>query len=87
MVNGTYEEVFLLGFLQRGLRSYGLSIAVGVAVLVRVLYHLYQGPVGTLWVLGFGAVFSLYYLRSEQLWPPAFAHILWDIIPLMGGQG
>jgi len=87
MVNGTYEEVFLLGFLLRGLRGYGLSIAVGVALLVRVLYHLYQGPVGALWVLGFGAAFSVYYLRSEQLWPPAFAHILWDIIPLMGGQG
>lgn len=87
MVNGTYEEVFLLGFLLRGLRGYGLAIAVGVALAVRVLYHLYQGPLGALWVFGFGAAFSLYYLRSEQLWPPAFAHILWDIIPLMGGQG
>lgn len=36
IVNGTYEEMFLLGFLLRGLRGYGLSIAIGVSVLVRV---------------------------------------------------
>jgi membrane protease YdiL (CAAX protease family) len=82
VVNGTYEEVFLLGFLLRGLRGYGQSIALGVMVLVRLLYHMYQGPLGALWVLSFGIVLGLYYIRSGLLWPPVLAHILWDIVPL-----
>jgi membrane protease YdiL (CAAX protease family) len=81
MVNGTFEEVFLLGVLVRGLRGFGLSVAVGIPLLVRLLYHLYQGPVGALWVLGFGMVFTVSYVRSVNLWPPVFAHILWDIVP------
>lgn len=83
VVNGTFEEVFLLGFLTRGLRGYGLSVALGVALLVRVLYHLYQGPLGALSVLVVGLVFSLYYVKSNTLWPPVFAHILADIIPFV----
>lgn len=84
MVNGLYEEVFLMGFLLRGLRGFGLSTALGAMLLVRVLYHLYQGPVGALWVLVCGLVFGLYYIRSNRLWPPVFAHMLLDILPLVG---
>lgn len=81
LVNGSFEEVFLLGVLVRGLRGYGLSIAIGAPLLVRVLYHLYQGPLGALWVLAVGLVFTAAYLRSPVLWPPVFAHVLWDIVP------
>jgi len=83
MINGTFEEIFLLGFLLRGLRGYGLSVALGVTLLVRLLCHLYQGPVGPIWVMGVGLTFALYYMRSTQLWPPVFAHILWDIVPFV----
>jgi len=83
MVNGTFEEVFLLGFLLRGLRGYGLSIALGITLLIRALCHLYQGPLGTLWIIGFGLTLAVYYIRSSQLWPPVFAHILWDIVPFV----
>jgi len=84
MVNGAFEEVFLLGFLVRGLRGFGLSMPLGVMLLVRVLYHLYQGPVGMVWVLGIGLVFGLYFIRTNLLWPPVFAHVLWDIVPFLG---
>ena len=83
MVNGTYEEVFLLGFLVRGLRGWGLSSALGTMLLVRVMYHLYQGPIGALWVFGIGLTFGIYYVRSGNLWPPVFAHVLWDIVPFV----
>ena len=85
MVNGAFEEIFLLGFLMRGLRHFGISIALGVMLLVRVLYHLYQGPLGAVWILGFGLVFGLYFARTDRLWPPVFAHILWDIVPFLSG--
>jgi uncharacterized protein len=83
MVNGVFEEVFLLGVLVRGLRGYGLSVAIGAPLLVRVLYHLYQGPLGAVWILAFGLTFTFVYLRTKQLWPLAFAHILWDIVPVV----
>ncbi len=84
MVNGPFEEVFLLAVLTDGLRRHGASIALGVPLLVRVSYHLYQGPTAALWVGVFGLVLALYWLRYRQLWPPVFAHILWDIVPFVG---
>lgn len=83
IVNGAYEEIFLLGFLLRGLRGYGLAVAVGVALLVRVLYHLYQGPMGAVYVGAVGLVFSIYYVASGRLFPAVFAHALWDIVPFL----
>jgi uncharacterized protein len=83
VVNGAYEEIFLLGFLLRGLRGYGLAIAIGVALLVRVLYHLYQGPMGAVYVAAVGLVFSVYYVATGRLFPVVLAHALWDIVPFM----
>ncbi len=83
MVNGAFEEVFLLGFLQRGLLPYGNSGAVGVPLLVRVTYHLYQGPLGALSVAAVGVVLGLAYLRRGVLFEPVFAHVLADIVPFL----
>jgi membrane protease YdiL (CAAX protease family) len=83
MVNGTFEEVFLLAVLVRGLRGFGLSVAVGMPLLARVLYHLYQGPMGVVWVATFGLVLTLAYLWRKDLWLPVFAHVLWDIVPTL----
>jgi membrane protease YdiL (CAAX protease family) len=82
MVNGLYEEAFLLGYLLRGLTPYGASFALGTSMLVRVLYHLYQGPVGTVSVLIFGLVVSIYYYRTRALWPTVVAHALGDFVAL-----
>lgn len=87
MVNGAFEEIFLLGVLARSLRHHGLSIAVGLPLLVRMLYHLYQGPAGVVWVLFVGLVLTACYLRGGRLWPVVFAHILADIVPFAFGDG
>ena len=83
LVNGVFEEMFLLGVLARGLRSYGLSIAIGLPLLVRLTYHLYQGPLGALSIVAFGIVLTAYHLRFQTLWPPVFAHVLADIVPFL----
>jgi uncharacterized protein len=83
VVNGAFEEVFLLGALVRGLRGFGLSVAIGLPLLVRVLYHLYQGPLGAVWIASFGGTLTVAYVASGRLWPPVLAHILWDIVPLL----
>jgi uncharacterized protein len=83
LVNGAYEEMLLLGFLLRGLRGFGLSVALGIPLLVRVLYHLYQGPLGAISAGAVGLVLSLYYLSSGRLFPVVLAHALWDIVPFV----
>ena len=79
IVNGAYEEVFLLGYLMRGMRRHGASTALGITVLVRMLYHMYQGPGGVLSVALFGIVLGLYYQRKGQLFPVVLAHIAADM--------
>jgi len=82
-VNGAYEEIFLLGFLVQGLRGYGVAVAVGVSLLVRVLYHTYQGPLGAISVLAFGLVITLFYIKTNSLFPVVFAHVIGDIVPFL----
>ncbi|MYM23833.1 CPBP family intramembrane metalloprotease [Duganella sp. FT135W] len=83
LVNGAYEEIFLLAFLQRGLRRLGASNAIGITLLVRVLYHTYQGPVGFTSVAAFGLVVGAYYWRSGRLFPVIVTHIAADIAALV----
>lgn len=47
-------------------------------MLVRVLYHLYQGPLGAISILLTGTIFGIYYWKTRKLWPVAFAHIFAD---------
>jgi membrane protease YdiL (CAAX protease family) len=79
VVNGLYEEVFLLGYLQRALERFGLAFAVGASLLVRVAYHVYQGPSGTASVLAFGLILGTYFAWQRKLWPVVSAHIFADI--------
>jgi membrane protease YdiL (CAAX protease family) len=46
------------------------------------MYHLYQGPLGAILVLGFGVVVSLFYWRFRQVWPVMVAHMLADAAAL-----
>ena len=82
LLNGLYEETFLLGYLIRGFSAAGASFALGLNVLVRLLYHLYQGPMGAVSVVIFGLVVGYYYWRTRVLWPAVFAHMLADVLGL-----
>ncbi len=82
IVNGLFEEVFLLGVLTRGLRQWGLGLAIGLPLLLRLLYHTYQGPLGAIGVVAFGLTVTLVYVRTGRLWPSVYAHILADLIPM-----
>jgi membrane protease YdiL (CAAX protease family) len=83
LVNGPYEEIFLLAFFQRGLRRFGASNAIGFTVLLRMLYHMYQGPVGVAEVAAYGVVVGIYYWRTGRLFPVIAVHVAADIIPFL----
>jgi uncharacterized protein len=79
VVNGVFEEFFLCRYLVEAFAKFGPAIALGVSALVRIMYHLYQGPLGAILVLGFGIVVSVFYWRFRQVWPVMFAHMLADL--------
>jgi len=82
VVNGIYEEVFLLGYLQRALERSGAVFAISASLLVRLAYHLYQGPSGAASVLVFGVILGAYFAWRRQLWPAVSAHIFADVVGL-----
>ena len=79
-VNGAFEEFFLTGYLLKALEGTGASMAIGTSGLIRLLYHLYQGPLGACSALAFGLIIALFYWRYRQLWPAVVAHFLADLI-------
>jgi uncharacterized protein len=82
-VNGIFEELFVAGYIITALRdTRGVWIAINVSTIVRMLYHLYQGPIGIVTIVPMGVLFGYVYARTRQLWPLVFAHVLIDIIGL-----
>jgi membrane protease YdiL (CAAX protease family) len=82
VVNGVFEESVLVAYLFRSLERQGTAFIVGISALLRVLAHVYQGPVGSLSVLVLGLFFGFVYARYRQLWALMFAHILADALYL-----
>jgi CAAX protease family protein len=86
VVNGVFEELFVAGYAITALQqTRSMWTAINVATAIRVLYHLYQGPMAFLTIVPMGLVFGYVYARTRQLWPLIVAHVLLDIIGLSFG--
>lgn len=83
IVNPCAEELLYLGFVANALRKEGAAIAFSASVLVRVLVHVYQGPLGVISNVPFGAVLAAYYLATGRIWPAILAHSAMDLIALI----
>ena len=82
-VNGIFEEVFVAGYIVTALTATrGMWTAINVSTVVRLLYHLYQGPLGVVIIVPMGLLYGYVYARTRQIWPLIFAHVLIDIIGL-----
>jgi uncharacterized protein len=82
-VNGIFEEVFVAGYIITALTQVrGVWTGINVSTGIRLLCHLYQGPLGVLASVPMGLLFGFVYARTRMLWPLVFAHILMDIIGL-----
>jgi membrane protease YdiL (CAAX protease family) len=79
VANGFFEEFFLCRYLVEAFTKFGPALAIGASALVRVMYHLYQGPLGAILVLGFGVAVTFFYWRFRQVWPAMLAHMLADL--------
>lgn len=87
IVNPLYEETFVSGYLITALkRTRGFWFAANASAGLRLLYHLYQGPVAVVGILPVGLLFAYWYARTGRLWPLVVAHALLDAIALAASQ-
>jgi uncharacterized protein len=83
VVSATFEELFVAGYVITALSATrGPWTAINVSTGLRVLYHLYQGPLGVLTIVPLGLLFGWLYVRTRQLWPLVLAHALLDVAGL-----
>jgi membrane protease YdiL (CAAX protease family) len=84
IINPVFEEVFVVGYVMTALKGGdGEWRAINVSVGLRLLYHLYQGPMGVLSIIPIGLLFSFWFARTGRLWPVIVAHGLMDLIGLL----
>ena len=62
------------------------NIAIATSTLIRLLYHVYQGPIFATGIAVIGVSYALLYMRIRNLWVFAWAHMLWDLFALMPGS-
>jgi membrane protease YdiL (CAAX protease family) len=83
IVNPVFEELIVVGFVIEALRKrFGLAVAVNTSIAIRMLYHLYQGPMAFIVFAAIGLVFTFWYVRTGRLWPLIVAHMVLDFIGL-----
>jgi membrane protease YdiL (CAAX protease family) len=85
IVNPMFEETFVCGYVVAALKERAdVSTAVTISTAIRLLYHLYQGPIAFVGIVPFGFVLAWWYARTGRLWPVIVAHALADFVALIG---
>jgi len=86
VVDGIFEELFVAGYIITALAERrGMWAAINVSVVVRLLAHLYAGPIGVMTAVPMGLIYGYVYARTRQLWPLVVAHVLLDLIAMSVG--
>jgi membrane protease YdiL (CAAX protease family) len=82
-VNAIFEELFVCAYLVAALEPMiGVARALSASIALRLLYHLYQGPLAVLVIVPLGLVYTLWFVRTRRLWPLVIAHAVTDMIGL-----
>jgi len=87
IINPCFEEILVVGYVITSLRQVkGETYAVNISVAIRLLYHLYQGPIAVMSIVPLGLIFAYWYARKENLWSVIIAHALFDFFGLYSYQ-
>lgn len=83
IVNSIFEETLVVGYVVSKLSTpKGVFFTVNTSILIRFLYHLYQGPIAALTIIPLGILFVFVYIKWKNIWPLIFAHCVMDILAL-----
>jgi membrane protease YdiL (CAAX protease family) len=84
LVNPVFEEVFVCGYVISALSGrFGVTAAVNTSVVIRALYHLYQGIEALPFHLAYGLIQAYSFVRLGKLWPLILSHALLDFFALL----
>jgi membrane protease YdiL (CAAX protease family) len=85
LVNAVFEEVFVCGYVIAALKRKDghYLLAVNASVAIRLLYHLYQGPLGVISIIPLGLIFAYWFAKTGRLWPVLVAHAALDLVGLL----
>lgn len=82
-LNPLFEELLVLGYVVQAMRKkFGITTAFNVSLALRILYHLYQGPLAVIPIAVMALVFTLVYVKMGRLWPVIVSHALLDFLGL-----
>jgi uncharacterized protein len=87
VLNPIYEELFVCGYLITVLTpARGIWFAANASIGLRLVYHLYQGPLSVVFILPLGILFAAWFARTRQLWPLVVAHGVFDAAGMLARQ-
>jgi membrane protease YdiL (CAAX protease family) len=83
IINPLFEESLVIGYILKSQTARkGVWYAINISILIRLIYHLYQGPLVVIGIVPLGWLFAYVYARWNRLWPIVVAHGLLDFIAL-----
>jgi len=74
IINSIYEEIILIGYFFKRLEKYHPALIIGLSLIIRELYHTYQGWISLIVIIPTGLVFGFYYYKHKKIWPVIIAH-------------
>jgi len=83
LINAGYEELFVCAYLVAAWRGPNIGLAILLSALVRLSYHLYQGPIALLSVLPFGLLLAWYFARTRRIAALIALHFSLDMLALL----
>jgi membrane protease YdiL (CAAX protease family) len=84
IVNPVFEETLVAGYVVSALKErHSIWFCTNVSVAIRLLYHLYLGPLGVISAIPLGLILAQWFARTGRLWPLIVAHAIGDFIPLL----
>ncbi|MGD9815532.1 MAG: CPBP family intramembrane glutamic endopeptidase [Hyphomonadaceae bacterium] len=83
LINAGYEELFVCAYLVAAWRGPNLALGILLSALVRLSYHLYQGPIALLSVLPFGLLLAWYFARTRRIAALIALHFALDMLALL----
>lgn len=74
LIDPLYEETFEVAYNIRATERDGAAFGITLSALIRLICHIYQGPIAPLTILPLGLIFAAVYWKWRRVWPLAVAH-------------
>lgn len=80
LLNSFFEEITVVAYVVTRLTPRSAPLAITASAVLRLLYHLYQGPVATIATLPLGLLYAAVFWRWRTVWPLVVAHTITNFV-------